>query len=97
MALPTGFALALCAAVSATNDPYEFILSPNLAYAQTFGPMVVALIVCGVPILAGRAAWLHGGTAALAALPLEIVFAMAAAAAAQFLGWRMTRRQAVAA
>jgi hypothetical protein len=96
-ALPTGFGLALCAALSATNDPYEFILNPTLGYTQTFGPMVAALVFCAAPILVGRAAWLQGNPTVGPALGVEVALAMVAVGGAEFLARRMTRRQAVAA
>ena len=50
--LPLAAALVLAAAVSATNDPYEFALSPPLQNVANLGPPVVALIVAFVPLFA---------------------------------------------
>lgn len=97
MALPTGAALAVCAAISATNDPYQFILTPQLASAQSFGPPVVAVIVCGTPLVGAHTVWERGGTAAGAVVPFELLLAALAAGGAAFLGARMSSRLAVAA
>jgi hypothetical protein len=48
--LPLAAALVLAAAVSATNDPYEFALTPSLQNLASLGPPVVALVVAFVPL-----------------------------------------------
>jgi hypothetical protein len=97
MALPTAAVLALCAAFSATNDPYALILSPQLSYVQTGAPIAVALLACGAPVLVGRAGWLQGDPAALAAFPVELFFAAVAVVAVAPLESRMSKRETVAA
>jgi hypothetical protein len=97
MALPTALVLALCAAFSATNDPYALILSPQLSYLQTGAPIGVAVLATGVPVLIGRAVWLQGKPVALSTFPLELFLAAVAVAAATALGWRMAHREVVAA
>ncbi len=96
MALPTGLALACCAAFSATNDPYAFILSPQLSYMQSGAPIALAAIVTGVPVAVARASWLEGNSAALGAFPAEVVFLALAMAAVAGLGARMAARGAAA-
>lgn len=48
--LPLAAVLVCAAAVSATNDPYEFLLNPPLAQAASLGPIVVAMIAAFVPL-----------------------------------------------
>ncbi|HEY2714631.1 MAG TPA: hypothetical protein VGI73_00265 [Solirubrobacterales bacterium] len=93
-ALPTGFLLACCAAFSATNDPYEYILSPQIGNAVQWGPVIVAVVAVGVPIVAARAVWLHGGQPLSATLPIELLALGGAAIAASVIGERMARRAA---
>lgn len=48
--LPLAVVLVCAAAVSATNDPYEFALNPQIAQTLTFAPIVVALIAAFLPL-----------------------------------------------
>ncbi len=96
MALPTGLALSCCAAFSATNDPYAYVGAPQLGYMQSGAPLAVAAVATGAPVAIARASWLHGGTAALAALPVEIFLAGIGMAAVAGLGARMAAREAEA-
>jgi hypothetical protein len=91
-ALPSGFLLACCGAFSATNDPYEYILSPQIGNAVQWGPVIVAVVAVGVPIVAARAVWLHGGQPLAAAVPIELLALGGAALAAFVIGERMVRR-----
>lgn len=97
MALPTAFVLVLCAAFSATNDPYALILNPQLSYVQTGAPIAVAVLACGLPVVLGWATWTHGNPAALAVLPVEAFLALVAVVALSFLERRMASREVVAA
>ena len=49
--VPLALLLALAAAFSATNDPYEYLLVPTLGYAMSAGPIVVAALGAGLPLL----------------------------------------------
>ncbi len=66
---PAGLLLVGCAALSVTNDPYRYVLSPELGYFQTAAPIVIALVAVGGPVFALREAVRHGraplGTAVL--------------------------------
>ncbi len=95
MALPTAFVLTLCAAFSATNDPYALILNPGLSYVQTGAPVGVAILACGLPVAIGWSAWTHGNPAALSALPFEAIFVLVAAVALPLLEQRLAAREAV--
>jgi hypothetical protein len=78
--LPLALVLACCAAFSATNDPYEYLLAPEIASAVTFAPLGAAAILVGVPLLIAREAERHGHPAvgaavtgiAIAAIPLAV-------------------------
>jgi hypothetical protein len=95
MALPTALVLALCAAFSATNDPYALILAPQLSYAQTGAPIGVAVIACGLPVGVGWAAWTHGKAAALTVFPFEVFLLAVAGVALLALERRMAKREVV--
>lgn len=94
LALPVAYMLACCAAISATNDPYEYLLVPQIGYAQSAAPIVVAAIAAGLPILLARAAARHGQSPPAAAFSVAIVLVLLAAAAAAFLRTRVTGRAA---
>jgi len=60
--LPLAVVMVCAAAVSATNDPYEFALNPQLSQTITFAPIVVALIAGFLPLFV---AWkVEGGNSA---------------------------------
>ena len=91
MFVPTAFVLVCCAALSATNDPYAYLLTPQLGYLQSAaadrgrgrrrGP---------APVLAAREAAAHGGSAdERRRQPVEVVLLAIAAAMAWWLGKRM--------
>jgi hypothetical protein len=95
MVVPTAFMLLCCAAISTTNDPYQYILTPNLGYAQTALPIVVALVAVAAPVLVAREVAGHGGSPEGAVVGVEVVVLMAAAALASWLGVRVAARTAV--
>jgi hypothetical protein len=60
--LPLAAVLVLAAAVSATNDPYEFALTPQLAQTVSLAPIVVSLMAGFLPLFV---AWkVEGGNEA---------------------------------
>jgi len=92
--IPWALLLAGAAAVSATNDPYEFMLvSPELTQAINFAPIVVAAIGVFLPLFI---AWrVEGGDgarvgAALSVAPVALVFALIGVGV---LDWRANRRE----
>jgi hypothetical protein len=95
MIVPTAFVLLCCAALSATNDPYAYLLTPQLGYLQTGLPIVVAVIAVMVPVLVAREAERHGGSAVGAAALVECLLLGVAAIMAAWLGQRMSSRTAV--
>jgi hypothetical protein len=96
MLFPTALVLVCSAALSATNDPYAYLLKPALGYAQSAAPIVIAVVATGGPVLAAREAARHGGSATGAAISLEFFLLLIGVAMAWWLGKRMTDETAVA-
>jgi hypothetical protein len=72
--LPLAVVLVCAAAVSATNDPYEFALNPQLAQTINLAPIVVALIAGFLPLFV---AWkVEGGVGARVSGVLGIDFVL---------------------
>ncbi|HEX4669070.1 MAG TPA: hypothetical protein VH275_03730 [Solirubrobacterales bacterium] len=94
---PTALVLVCCAAFSATNDPYAYVLTPQLGYAQSAAPLVIAVVAAGAPVLAAREVARHGGPAVSAAAGVEIVMLLLAVAMAWWIGKRMADQTAVVA
>lgn len=91
--LPLALVLVCAAAVSATNDPYEFALSPQLSQALTLAPIVIALIAGFLPLLV---AWkVEGGNGARvgAAFGIDFVLIMFALVGIGGLALRFNRRE----
>jgi hypothetical protein len=97
MLLPTALVLVCCAALSATNDPYAYILAPQLGYVQSAAPIVIAIVAAGAPVLAAREAARHGASAVSATVGTEVVMLLIAMTMAWWLGKRMADQSAVAA
>lgn len=97
MLVPTALVLVCSAALSATNDPYAYILNPQLGYAQSAAPIVIAVVAAGAPVLLAREAARHGGSATSAAVSAEFVLLLIGVAMAWWLGKRLADQSAVAA
>ncbi|MGD9736322.1 MAG: hypothetical protein AB7V58_12060 [Solirubrobacterales bacterium] len=96
LALPLGLALAVCAAFSASNDPFRFAgLSPGVAYGVAVAPLLGAAVAVGVPLLAARAQWLHGQAPLEAAATLGLLWLAASWVGAILLGDLVAKRRAV--
>jgi hypothetical protein len=95
MIVPTAFVLLCCAAISATNDPYKYVLAPNLGYAQTAVPIVVALVSVAVPVVVAREVARRGGSPETAVAGVEVAILMVGAALASWLGVRLAAQTAV--
>jgi hypothetical protein len=94
MILPVALVALLSAALTATNDPYAFLLNPSFGYAYTGFPFLLA--IAGVaPVLAAREAAKHGYSAAAAAGSSEIVLLWVSAVVIWALGRRVAKRAAV--
>ena len=96
MLFPTALVLACCAAFSATNDPYAYVLTPQLGYAQSAAPIVIAVAAAGIPALVAREAMRHGGSAISAAAGTEVVMLAVGIAMAWWIGKRLAGEVAVA-
>jgi hypothetical protein len=95
MIAPTAFVLLCCAALSATNDPYAYLLAPQLGYAQTALPIVAAIVAVAAPLLVAREAARQGGSAVAAAAAAECGVLAVAAVMASWLGTRVAARTVV--
>ena len=96
MLVPTALVLACCAGLSATNDPYRYILTPQLGYVQSAAPIVIAIVAAGGPVLVAREAARHGASALSAAFSTEVVMLLIGVTMAWWLGKRMGEQSAVA-
>jgi hypothetical protein len=91
--IPVALVLVCAAAVSASNDPYEFILIPQVSMAVNAAPIVISLIGAFIPLFV---AWkVEGGDgtrvgAALVAVPVGVAFAMIGLGV---LEWRANKRE----
>jgi len=93
--VPVGLGLACCAAFSATADPFAYLLTPQIGYAVTAAPPVLAALLVGAPLFAARETQRLGGSPEGAALGAGIFVAVSAAVGAWFLGRRFEQRDAV--
>jgi hypothetical protein len=91
--LPVALVLVCAAAVSATNDPYEFVLIPQLSMAVNAAPIAISLLAAFLPLFV---AWkVEGGDgtrvgAALVAVPVGVAFALIGLGV---LEWRANKRE----
>src|SRR5262249_1179367 len=91
--IPCAFALVVCAAFSATADPYSYLLAaPELQLVVTTAPVGAASMAVAAPLLAGWIAEPQGPVAAWAAWLIAIGIARAAVAGAAVLGQQFVRR-----
>jgi hypothetical protein len=91
--IPCALVLICAAAVSATNDPYEFILIPQLASTATFAPIAVATLGVFLPLFVAWRVEGADGTrigAALGIAPVVLVLAMVGLGV---LSWRSNKRE----
>jgi hypothetical protein len=96
MLFPTALVLVCCAALSTTNDPYAYVLNPQLGYVQSAAPVVIAIVAAGLPVLVAREVARHGGSAPSAAIRTELVLLLVGVAMAWWLGKRTADQTAVA-
>jgi hypothetical protein len=95
MLAPTAIVLLCCAALSTTNDPYAYLFTPELGYAQTALPILAAIGAVAAPLIVAREAAQRGESAVGAAAAVEAVVLVGAAAMAWWLGQRVLERAAV--
>ncbi|HEY0317442.1 MAG TPA: hypothetical protein VGC49_04025 [Solirubrobacterales bacterium] len=89
MLLPTAVVLVGAAAVSATNDPYRYVLVPAMGYTQSAAPLAVALVAVAAPVLAAREAAHKGQAVVLTAATVEEAMIIVATTLVWFVGWRI--------
>jgi hypothetical protein len=92
---PTAILIVCCAALSATNDPYAYILMPQIGYVQTGLPIVLAIAGVALPAWACRETHRHANSVAAAALSTEAAVLIVCAAVIWWLGQRVSRRVTV--
>jgi hypothetical protein len=90
MLVPTALLSLCCAALSVTNDPFKYVLTPQIGYLQTGFPVVLVIIGVSGPVLLARAAARHGAVAAGAAIGCEFVVLLICAAVIAWLGNRIS-------
>jgi hypothetical protein len=95
MLIGTPLALTGAAAISATNDPYEFVLSPQLGLAQQLVPVGIAVAAVAAPGLLAWHAERTGASPISSAAAVEILFLLLAKGLTAFLEWRMGKRDAI--
>jgi hypothetical protein len=91
--IPVALVLACAAAVSASNDPYEFILIPQLNMTVNAAPIAISIIAAFLPLFI---AWkVEGGDGARvggagAVIPVGVAFALIGLGV---LEWRAGKRE----
>jgi hypothetical protein len=90
MVLPTALLSLCCAALSVTNDPFKYVLTPAIGYLQTGFPVVLVIVGVGGPLLLARAAARHGSAAAGAAIGCEVAVLLSCAGVIAYLGHRIS-------
>jgi hypothetical protein len=88
--LPTALLSLCCAALSVTNDPFKYVLTPAIGYLQTGFPVVLVIVGVGGPLLLARAAARHGSAAAGAAIGCEVAVLLSCAGVIAYLGHRIS-------
>ncbi len=83
--------LACAAALSATYDPYEFILAPELGYLWSTLPVGLAAAGVGVPLVAAWAVARRGGGSVGVAVAAEAVLLLVSAGLAALLETQATK------
>jgi hypothetical protein len=95
--LPLALVLAGCAAFSATTDPYAYLFTPEIGYAVTWGPPLIASFIVGMPLLAAREAEREGASAIVAFAGGAFTIGIVGLGVLYVLSHRLSRRDAVAA
>jgi hypothetical protein len=90
-AVPVSFLLVCMAAWSATNDPFAYVLVPELQVAMSLGPFAGAATAGGLVVLLAREGAERGSPAA-DGVSLAIVFLLFGAGIAYWIGLRLRGR-----
>jgi hypothetical protein len=94
MAAPTALMVLCAAAMSASNDPYAFLLIPWLGYILAAVPLLLSAYAVA-PAIAAREAARHGHSAVGTAVVAEVQMLLVAFGLVWWLGFRIKRRLAV--
>jgi hypothetical protein len=97
MLLASPLLLACAAGLSATNDPYEFVLTPQLGYVWSTLPVGLAAAGVGVPLLLAWSVDRHGGSPVGVAVAVEIAVLLLSAGLVALLQFQATKGDEVAA
>ncbi len=91
--LPLAAVLICAAAISASNDPYEFALNPQLAQVASLGPIVAALIAGFAPLFVAWKVEGASGARIGGAFGADFVLVILAIAGFGILGFRFDKRE----
>jgi hypothetical protein len=94
--VPTAAIVLACAAFSASTDPYDYLLSPQLGYAMTALPIVIASAAVAGPVLVARESVKRGASAVGGVLTVELLMVVVCAALIASVGSRLAKRAAPA-
>jgi hypothetical protein len=92
MAIPTAVLSLCCAALSVTNDPFAYVLAPEIGYLQTGVPVALVIICVSGPLLLARAAARHGASAIGASVVSEFVVLLICWGLSSWLAQRIASR-----
>ncbi len=93
--VPLALVLACCAAFSASNDPYEFLLAPQIGSMVTYAPVEAAAVIVGLPLLLASLTERHGHAAVPVAAAVSVFAAAPIAVAIPLLRQRFEKRDGV--
>jgi hypothetical protein len=91
--VPLAAALICAAAFSATNDPYEFALNPQLAQTVTLAPIVVALLAGFLPLFVAWKVEGGDGTRVSGVFAIDFVLVLLASVGIGALTLRFNKRE----
>lgn len=91
--LPLAAVLVCAAAVSATNDPYEFVLAPQIAQTVSLAPIVVSLVAGFLPLFVAWKIEGGDGTRVGGVLGVDIFLAFLAFVGIAGLTFRFNKRE----
>jgi hypothetical protein len=95
--LPLALVLAGCAAFSATTDPYAYMFTPEIGYAVTSGPPLIASAIVAAPLWAAREVEREGASAVGAGAGSTVTIAIVGLVALFVLSHRLSKRDVVTA
>ncbi len=94
---PTAAVVLACAAFSASTDPYDYLLSPQLGYAMTALPILISSAAVAGPVLVARESVRREAPAVGGVLTIELLMLIVGAALIAAVGSRLAKRAAATA